>query len=252
MRLHTSSTRVRYARDVSDRPIRVLVVEDDAGVAAGIVRGLRVAGFEVELATNGLEGARRALEGELDIVVLDLLLPQQTGFEVLEQLQNRRALPVIVLTARTELEDRLRCFDLGAVDFIAKPFFVEELIARIRSRLGARERTPKRVVCWEDVVVDLDARSVTVAGVAIELTRAEHDVLAHLVERPGRAPSRSQLASNALSPLEERDARTIDSHVARVRKKLGAAAAASIVTVWGIGYRFSPPTATAAPDARDE
>lgn len=226
--------------------LRILVVEDDASMAAGIVRGLRIAGFEVELATNGADGARRAIEGAFDLAVLDLLLPEQTGFAVLEQIQGRSAMPVIVLTARTELEDRLRCFGLGAADFVAKPFFMEELVARIRSRLSAREAAPKRIVRWCGVAVDLDARAVSVGVDQIELTRSEFDLLAHLVQRPGRAISRRQLAEQALVPFDERAERTIDSHVARVRKKLGAGAAC-IVTVWGIGYRFAPPPESVPP-----
>src|SRR4051794_26666384 len=95
---------------------RVLVVEDDAGVAGGIVRGLRAAGFEVELATNGKEGAKKAIDASFEAVVLDLMLPEQTGFAVLEQLQGRISIPILVLTAHNELDDRLRCFGLGAAD----------------------------------------------------------------------------------------------------------------------------------------
>jgi DNA-binding response OmpR family regulator len=220
---------------------RVLVIEDDPSVAAGIVRGLRGAGFAVELASRGDDGARLALANAPDVIVLDLLLPEQSGFAVLEQIQGRCTAPVLVLTARTELADRLKCFALGAADFVAKPFFVEELVARIRLRLGARVEGPRRVVRWGDAAVDLDARTVRVGGVEATLTRHELDVLAYLVERPGRAVSRAQLAERAALPFGDRDARTVDTHVARVRKKLGATAAAAIVTVWGIGYRFDPP-----------
>lgn len=222
----------------SESKVRVLVVEDDAGTAAGIVRGLSAAGFAVELATNGAEGARLSLRGEHDVMVLDLLLPELSGFEVLSRLEGRSAIPTIVLTARTELDDRLRCFGLGAADFVAKPFFIEELVARIRSRLRARAVTPNRAVRWADAVLDLDGRTATVAGAPVPLTRNELDILAYLADRPGRAVSRQLLAERALDPLAERDARTIDTHVARLRRKLGAAAGTAIVTVWGIGYRF--------------
>jgi DNA-binding response OmpR family regulator len=233
--------RITYAssvEDASEPPIRVLVVEDDASVAAGVVRGLRAAGMIVELASDGESGARQALAGGHDVVVLDLMLPLENGFAVLERIHGRCAAPVIVLTARTELSDRLKSFALGASDFVGKPFFVEELVARIRSRVGAKPPAPKRVVAWANVVVDLDARVVTVAGVPASLTKHEHDVLACLLERAGRAVSRGQLGELTGVPFEERDARTIDSHVARVRKKLGAEGAAAIVTVWGVGYRF--------------
>jgi two-component system, OmpR family, response regulator len=221
-------------------PTRVLVVEDDAAMAGGIVRGLLAAGFEVELATDGREGARKALDCPFDAVVLDLMLPLQSGIAVLEQLESRKSLPVLVLTARGELQDRVQCFELGAADFIVKPFWMEELVARIRTRLRVTPETKKRVVRFARAVLDLDGRLVTVHDVDVGLTRYEFDVLAHLVERAGRAISREQLADHALSPLEERDARTVDSHIARIRKKLGPEASTHIATVWGIGYRFEP------------
>jgi two-component system OmpR family response regulator len=219
---------------------RVLVVEDDSGVAGGIVRGLRDAGFEVELATNGKDGAKKALEGGFAAIVLDLMLPEQSGFDVLEQLRGRSSIPILVLTVRSDLADRLRCFGLGAADFIAKPFWMEELVARLRTRLRISLEAPKRVVRWANVALDLDSRQVTIDNVDAGLTRNEFDVLAHLVEREGRAISRAQLAELALTPFEKRDARTVDSHIARIRKKLGDEGGARIVTVWGIGYRFEP------------
>jgi two-component system OmpR family response regulator len=219
---------------------RVLVVEDDSRVAGGIVRGLRDAGFEVELATNGKDGAKKALDGGFAAIVLDLMLPEQSGFNVLEQLRGRSSIPILVLTARSDLADRLRCFGLGAADFIAKPFWMEELVARLRTRLRISSEAPKRVVRWANVALDLDSRQVTIDNFDAGLTRNEFDVLAHLVEREGRAISRPQLAGLALTPFEKRDARTVDSHIARIRKKLGAEAGARIVTVWGIGYRFEP------------
>ena len=217
---------------------RVLVVEDDAGVAGGIVRGLRGAGFDVELAADGVEGTRKALERRFDAIVLDLMLPGQNGLAVLEQLKGRESVPILVLTARSELPDRLACFALGAADFIAKPFWIEELVVRLRARLKIVPEAKKRVVCWADAVLDLDRRTVTVGGNDAGLTRHEFDILAHLAERAGRAISREQLAEHALSPFEQRDARTIDSHIARIRKKLGSLASSHLTTVWGIGYRF--------------
>jgi DNA-binding response OmpR family regulator len=220
-------------------PTRVLVVEDDAAIASGLVRGLRAAGFDVELAVTGESGAKVAMRDSPDVIVLDLMLPDGSGFEVLERLSGRTTAKILVLTARTELSDRLRAFELGAVDFVAKPFFVAELVARIRSRVGERRAEEKRLVRWADVELDLDARRVTVSGAEIAITRHELDVLAYLVGRPGRAIARGQLADSALDPGSERDARTVDSHVARLRKKLGRGGSA-IVTVWGIGYRFDP------------
>jgi DNA-binding response OmpR family regulator len=225
---------------VSRGPLRVLVVEDEATVAATLVQGMRAEGFAVYLATRGEEGVRLAFADPPDAIVLDLILPDRSGFEVLEQIQGRCAAPVLVLTGRLELQDRLRCFELGAADYVAKPFYFEELIARIRSRLRAREGVTPRVVSWADVVVDLDARTVLVGGAPVSLTRSEFDILAYLLERPRLVASRRILAKRTALSLGEPDVRTVDVHVARVRKKLGEAASA-IVTVWGIGYRFDPP-----------
>jgi DNA-binding response OmpR family regulator len=220
--------------------VRVLVVEDEATVAATLVQGMRAEGFAVYLATRGEEGLRLAFADPPDAIVLDLGLPDRSGFEVLEQIHGRCTAPVLVLTGRVELEDRLRCFALGAADYVAKPFYFEELVARIRSRLRAREGVTPRVVSWADVVVNLDARTVQVGDAPVALTRSELDILAYLLERPGLVASRSILAKRTALSLGEPDVRTVDVHVARVRKKLGAAASA-IVTVWGIGYRFDPP-----------
>ncbi len=222
------------------RSHRVLVIEDDSAMAGTIVQGLKRAGFEVSLAVDGATGLAAIVRGEHEAIVLDLLLPELTGFEVLERSQGKARAPIFVLTARTELPDRLKCFALGACDFLPKPFWMEELVARLHARLSPRVALPARVVAWGEARVDLDGRVVSVAGRPIMLTRNELDLLAYLLERPGRAVSREQLAERALDPLREGDPRTVDSHMARVRKKLGPEAAAALVTVWGVGYRFEP------------
>ncbi len=226
------------SRDVPNGP-RILVVEDDASVAQSVVRGLRQAGFEVELANDGAQARLQLAREPPALVVLDLTLPEVSGIELLNSMSERAHAPVIVLTARVDLDDRLRCFALGAVDFVAKPFFLEELIARIRARLRLVEEAPPRVVTWAEVSVDVDRRAVRVSGKPVALTRYELDVLLYLVERPGRAVTRETLAERALSGVDGPEPRTIDTHIARVRKKLGADGGA-IRTVWGIGYRFEP------------
>lgn len=224
-------------------PSRVLIIEDDPPIAAGIVRGLGAAGFDVELATDGRRGADLALARTFDLIVLDLMLPELDGFAALELWRGRLSTPVLVLTARTDLDARLRAFAAGAVDYLPKPFWVEELVARVRARLRLTEAAPPRTVAWDGALLDLDARAVTLAGEPLALTAHEFNVLSYLVERPGRAISRRQLAEAALPVGGDRSERTVDSHVARIRRKLGAAAAARIATVWGIGYRFDAPEA---------
>lgn len=217
----------------------MLVVEDDPSIAAGLVRGLGVEGFSVELLTSAAPVARRVLAGGVDVVVLDLMLPDDSGFMVLEQLRHRSTTPIIVLTARSDLADRLRSFTLGAADYMSKPFWLDELAARIRARLGAPAAPPRRVVRFGAVTLDLDAREAMVGGAPAGLTKTELNLLAYLAERPGRAVARGTLAEEVLLSLDEAVARTVDAHVARLRRKLGADAAC-VVTVWGIGYRFEP------------
>lgn len=219
----------------------VLVVEDDPSIGSKLVRGLREAGFRVSLATTGELAVQSAAREQVDLVLLDLNLPDVPGFEVLDALRSRHAVPIFVLTARTELRDRIRAFDLGAVDFLAKPFWMEELIARIRVRLSVPDEGDRRRVRWADVVVDLDARLVQRDdGADLGLTAHEFNVLALLIERRGNALTREQIAQSALPFEGDRQDRTVDSHVSRIRRKLGPAGA-RIRTVWGIGYRLDEP-----------
>lgn len=218
-------------------PPRILVVEDDLNVVQGLVNGLQRAGFETTLAMAGDEGLAHILKGAFDLVLLDLMLPKLSGFEVLDAVRARASVPVVVLSARTDLPARLQSFDGGAVDFVPKPFFMEELIARIRARLALTRPTPRRQLALADVVIDLDARSAHRDGVPLDLTEFEFNVLAFLRERGGRAQSRAQIADGALSESGECSDRTVDSHISRIRRKVGPIAAERIRTVWGIGYR---------------
>lgn len=215
---------------------RILVVEDDLHVVQGLIAGLRRAAFDVSVAMDGDDAAGRVASEPFDLVVLDLMLPGRSGFAVLEAMSGRVSTPVIVLSARTELTARLDSFRLGAVDYVAKPFFIEELVARIRARLALRDDGPRRVARVGGAELDLDARRVTRDGEDLGLTAHEFNVLAFLAERPGRAVTRQELAERALDS-EGVTERTVDSHVSRIRAKLGDDGK-RIVTVWGIGYRL--------------
>lgn len=221
---------------MDDAP-HILIVEDDAGVVQGLVHGLKQAGFRTSLAMDGAQGLERILQEKFDLVLLDLMLPERTGFEVLDALCTRASVPVIVLSALSDLPSRLRSFERGAVDFVPKPFFMEELVARIRSRLGLGRVEARRVRKLADAVVDLDARVVRRNDEDLGMTGYEFNVLAFLLGRAGRAQTRGQIADHALSEDGDCSDRTVDSHISRIRKKLGPEAAARIKTVWGIGYR---------------
>ncbi|MCK6524122.1 response regulator transcription factor [Myxococcota bacterium] len=214
----------------------VLVVEDDLSLATELSRGLRASGYTVELATDGDGVAERVLDGRFDAVVLDLMLPGRSGVEILEALQGRVSAPVVVLTAKTSLPARLEAFRAGAADYLPKPFFLEELVARLDARLGRRGDAP-RVVRLGEVTLDLDARTAERAGVDLGLTPHELNVLAWLASRPGKAATRAQIVEAALSTDGDTQERTLDSHIARIRKKLGPEGAA-LKTVWGVGYRL--------------
>ncbi|MCB9692287.1 MAG: response regulator transcription factor [Alphaproteobacteria bacterium] len=216
----------------------LLLVEDDPGIAESTVLGLRRAGFSVDHASTGPAGMERALAGGHDLVVLDLNLPELSGYTILEALRARSRVPVVVITARTGLDPRLKSFALGADDLLPKPFWVEELVLRIRRRL--EDVDVRKRVRWADVVVDPAAREVTVAGEPVAMTPSELDLLLYLVGRPNRAVSRAQLVEHALPEDSGALERTVDSHLARVRKKLGDAGSA-IQTVFRVGYRFTPP-----------
>ena len=228
-----------YNRAMTD-PRRILVVEDDANIAAQLVRGLRRAGFATDLCTDGAAAGQQLFRERYDFAILDLNLPERDGFALLQAWRTRSNVPVLVLTARTDLTARLRIFDLGATDWMSKPFYMQELLARIRTRLDDQSTPPRRTVCWADVEVDLDRRAVRVAGRDAALTPHEFNVLAYLVQRPGRVASRRQLSEAALPLAGDRDEKTINSHIARIRKKLGPASTA-LATIRGAGYCFEPP-----------
>jgi len=167
------------------------------------------------------------------------MLPGRDGFAVLEAMSGRVSVPVVVLSARSELSSRLRTFQLGAVDFVPKPFWMEELVARLRSRLALRAPESRRVLRVGTVEVDLDARRASRDGEDLGLTPAEMNVFIFLVERPGRAVSRATLIERALPEDGNATERTVDSHVSRLRRKLGVEGG-WLGTVWGIGYRLDP------------
>jgi two-component system OmpR family response regulator len=216
---------------------RVLVVEDDRQVSLGLEEGLSAEGYQVT-AVRSTEEARSVLSKRaIDVMVLDLLLGSEESWPLLPEAAVRRV-PVIVLTARVDVATRLRALEGGAVDYLPKPFFLAELVARIRLRTTPANEPSERVAFGE-ALLDLARRELLVGGEPVALTPGEFEVLAHLVTRPGRAVSRAALAFEVLSGDSERLERTADSHVSRIRAKLGDAAT-HIKTVWGIGWRFEP------------
>jgi two-component system phosphate regulon response regulator PhoB len=228
---------------------RILVVEDEADIAALVAYQLTKAGYRVETAADGAE-ALRAIEKEVpDLVVLDRMLPGISGDEVLESLRSTDAtsgVPVLILTARREEEDRVEGLELGADDYLTKPFSPRELVLRIQAILRRTVATPdgKRLISLGPLSIDLSGYEVTLDGEEIVLTPTEFRLLRALVEPPGRTQSRAQLLERAWdveSTVSERiHTRTVDMHVQRLRGKLGPVGE-WIETVRGFGYRLRVP-----------
>jgi two-component system response regulator MtrA len=215
---------------------RVLVVEDDERLGRQVTATLAEAGYEPVWIRDGGSVGPEACEGA-SLIVLDLMLPGEHGLDVLKRLRRESDVPVLVLSARNETADKVRALKLGADDYVTKPFWPDELLARVAARLRRPVLQRSSTVRLGELTVDLDQRRVLVTGEAVDLTRVEFDLLAALVRRHGAAVSRTWLAEHVLDPEREGGERTLDVHMSRLRKKLGPAAAA-IATVWGVGYRL--------------
>lgn len=222
---------------MTDAKPMILLVEDDEKLGREVVSTLEEADFEVTWKKTGRD-ARWVEPDDFALVVLDLMLPGKHGFDLLKEWRETSDVPVVILTARKETHDKVRGFKLGGDDYLTKPFWPEELVARVEARL--RRPTIQRDVDREvgPISVDFDERRVVVGGEPVELTRVEFDLLAALARRPGMALTRRQLVDKALDPDKEGTERTLDVHVSRIRTKLGEAAA-HLETVWGIGYRLT-------------
>ncbi|MEZ4459976.1 MAG: response regulator transcription factor [bacterium] len=214
----------------------VLVVEDDVRLGQEIVETLEQADFQVTWHKDGT-AARRVDIGSFQLVVLDLMLPGVHGFDLLKEWRKTSDLPVIILTARSETHDKVRGFALGGDDYLTKPFWPEELVARVQARLR-RPTMSTAGLEFGDVLVDVDQREVRVGGQSVDLTKVEFDILAYLATRRDKAVSRRQLVDNTLDEDREGGERTLDVHISRIRKKLGESGK-HLETVWGIGYRMA-------------
>jgi DNA-binding response OmpR family regulator len=224
---------------------RTLVIEDDAAIRRGVVDALRAAGHEPTAAARGDEGLEQALTGEFDLVLLDLVLPGNSGWEILRVVRAAQPeLPIIVLTACGAEDQRVNGLKLGADDYVVKPFSLRELLARVDAVLRrAPARSPGLTrVPFAGGVVDLVNRSLKLDnGKAVELSEKEAAVLVFLAARAGQVVSREQLLAGVwgLDP-QGLNTRTVDMHITRLREKLGDDAAQPRVlnTVWGRGYQF--------------
>jgi two-component system phosphate regulon response regulator PhoB len=222
---------------------RILLVEDDRDLAAGLCDALELEGYAVTHAADGQTGLKAALQRAHELVILDAMLPQLSGFDVLRKLRSGSCpVPVLLLTARGQEIDKLRGFKLGADDYVTKPFSVLELLARIGALLR-RTSSASTVFKLEmgEIVVDFRARESWNGQTPIELTEREFEVLETLAARRGEAVSRADLLGRIWGTADDVDVstRTVDQHVAALRRKLGDPAGSLIQTVYGYGYRLA-------------
>lgn len=215
----------------------VLLVEDDEQLGAQVVGHLRQAGFECTWWKEG----RRLAPGELpevSLVVLDLMLPGTYGLDMLKDLREHSEVPVLILSARNDTPDKVRALKLGADDYMTKPFWPEEFVERVRARLRRPQLHKAQAVLEVGPLrMELQSREVWVQGQPVELTRVEFELLAALARRPREAVTRQWLVEHVLDPEREGTERTLDVHVSRLRRKLGAGH--GVETVWGVGYRLA-------------
>ena len=214
----------------------ILLVEDDTKLGQQVARQLRDAGYEVTWLEDGDAAGGVDTEGYA-LVILDLMLPGAYGLDVLKRLRRRSDVPVLVLSARDETATKVRALELGGDDYMTKPFWPEELLARVQARLRRPTAVVEDRIAFGALVLDLDGRRVRLGGDPLELTRVEFDLLAELARRPNAAIPRNRLAEQILDPGREGTERTLDVHVSRLRRKLGPYAKL-VATVWGVGYRL--------------
>jgi DNA-binding response OmpR family regulator len=216
--------------------LKLLVVEDEERVASFLVKGLRAHGYGVDWVRSGRDALRRATDADVSLVVLDLGLPDLDGLEVLAGLRERGAtVPVLVLSARGRVGDRVKGLDLGADDYLAKPFAFEELLARIRANLRPRADAPPGVLRAGGISVDQVRREATVGGRTFRLSAREFALLQAFIGHPSRVLSRQELLSMAWGMDFDPGTNLVDVYVGYLRRKLGEA---TIETVRGSGYRL--------------
>lgn len=223
--------------------MKVLVVEDDVDIAELVAFNLERQGWECGLVHHGSEGWEQIQRQHPDLVILDVMLPGMDGMQIFRAMKENeltRGIPVIFMTARGELEDRLEGLSLGADDYVTKPFSPKELVLRVRNVLNrAKAGAAQLVVRSGPLVLDKNTLAAALDGVALDLTTAEFKLLAYLMEHPGKVQGRGELQNILFGYADTTQSRALDTHVKRLRQKLGDYAAC-IGTERGVGYYFTP------------
>lgn len=227
----------------SNHPLEILVVDDDRKIVNLVSLYLRHEGYNVSAAFDGQEALNLALQNLPALMILDLMLPKLSGSEVCHILRRKTHIPIIMLTARTTEEDKIHGLDLGADDYMTKPFSPKELMSRVRAvlRRSSEENLVKHTMYQsENLIIDFIRREVLVCGAAVALTKTEYRLIETLVKEPGRTFSRNELIERVFGYEYEGTDRTIDVHIMNLRKKIEVDADRFqyVITVPGLGYRF--------------
>ena len=227
----------------------VLVIEDDHDIVDLLSIHLKDLDFKVDVAYDGLEGEKKALEGKYDLIILDIMLPGKDGNAIAQKLRAfDEFTPILMLTAKNEEIDKVLGLESGADDYMSKPFGIREFIARVKAILRRQEHFEKKAVAtpngkieFEELTIDLDKRKVLLDGKRIELTPKEFDLLVLLANHPGRSYSRDQLLNDVWGYEFSGYEHTVNSHINRLRSKIepDLSSPKFILTSWGIGYRFN-------------
>jgi len=236
---------------VSSSTQSVLVVEDEAAIASFVSLYLKNAGYDVRTATNGADALTSVQNQQPSLIVLDLMLPDIDGIEICRRIRQKSDVPILMLTARDEDVDKIIGLEVGADDYMTKPFNPRELVARVRAilRRAAPERANREsaVIQHGDLSIDAGRREAKVGDQEIQLAPKEFDLLWELLDHRGLVLTRDQLLERVWGYTFAGDTRTVDVHVRQLRRKLGDAS--PIVTVWGVGYKVSPAPARETPAA---
>ncbi|MBO8169952.1 MAG: response regulator transcription factor [Thermoanaerobacteraceae bacterium] len=225
---------------------KILIVDDELSILELVKYNLEAAGYETISATDGMEAEKKAMEEHPDLIVLDVMLPEKDGFEVCRSIRRyNEDIPILMLTAKKDEIDRILGLEMGADDYLVKPFSPRELVARVktilrRTRKAAGKSAGEEKLQYGDITVDLNKRQVKVRGRQIDLTAREFELLELFMRHPGRVYSREQLLELLWGEEYFGDYRTIDVHVRHLRQKIeeDPANPGYILTVWGVGYKF--------------
>lgn len=227
--------------------MKVLLVEDEKKIADFVCAGFKEQGFVIDHCADGVEGYAYAARGGYDVIVLDIMLPGRDGLSILKGLRKAGdATPIILLTARNELDDRIEGLSLGADDYLAKPFFVEELIARVQALMRRVSGERQNILAVGELRLDRIAREVTWHGEAVDLTSREFNLIEYLMRSPGRVFTRTQILEHVWGYDFDPSTNVVDVCIQRIRKKIASIGVTAdgespIESVRGVGYRFRKP-----------